>query len=276
MGKATQAKKRSKHSRAKKRSKQSRVKKPQSRAKKPQSRAKQSKRPKQSQAKEPQSRAKEPQSRAEAPQSRPRRGRGLSQVMLNHMRRGEAERVAQNVKKAGKDLCEACNPYFPQGLGQACNPYSEGWGYEGSPNGWRTCVNFLSKDYTEMCDTARNSLQLIQINACSALMHGVQADVNWYIGGNSYVELPAAVAAVRPGVYLAMTTWFRMGPNFPEEDAGPEAPVASINHLRWLGTANKFLEMVRASRNTLGKKHYDRLVEMLTFYCDSQSDGGTE
>ena len=249
----------------------------QSRAKQPQPRAKQSKPSKQPQSrakkrsKQPSKRSKAPQSArsywkkrlgeirkvmAEAPQSQPRcdrtRGRGLSEFMLNHIKRGHPECVLQDVTKTcGKD---------PGGLGEACNPYSKGW---------KKCIDFLSKGCTETCDKSRNSVQLLQINGCSALMQGVQADVNWFIGGSAYVELPAAVAAVRPGVYLAMTTWF---PMVPRSEMGPETPVANISRLRWIGTAQEIFEMVRASRHTLGKKRYDRLVEMLTFNVDSPSE----
>ena len=138
---------------------------------------------------------------------------------------------------------------------------------------WNTCVNFLSKGYNDMCNTARNSVQLVNVVDCSALLHGVQAEVNWYIGGNAFVEMPTAVAVVMPGLYLAKTTWYRMGPNFPEEDAGPDTAVASINNLRWLGTTSEFLEVTKASRNVLGKTKYDRLLEMLTFNCDNPPDG---
>ena len=252
----------------------------QSRAKQPQPRAKQSKPSKQPQSrvkkrsKQPSKRAKAPQSArsywkkkpegirkvilkkqgaavrkviAAAPQSRPRRDR--TRVVI---KRGHPERVLQDVTKTcGTD---------PEGLGEACNPYSKGW---------KKCIDFLSKGCTETCDKSRNSVQLLQINGCSALMQGVQADVNWFIGGSAYVELPAAVAAVRPGVYLAMTTWF---PMVPRSEMGPETPVANISRLRWIGTAQEIFEMVRASRNTLGKKRYDRLVEMLTFNVDSPSE----
>ena len=128
--------------------------------------------------------------------------------------------------------------------------------------GWKACVKFLRKDYKEMCNASRPSVQLLRITSCSELMHGFEAEVNWYTGGNEYVTLPTAVAEAKPGVYLAKTKWLRLK-DFAQDDVGPQTPVASIDHLRWLGTTRELMAMTKASRKELGKKKYDRLVEML-------------
>ena len=84
-----------------------------------------------------------------------------------------------------------------------------------------------------MKEIRKGSFQLIHVLTCSELLHGVEAEVNWYTGGNSYVTLPTAVAEKRPGVYLAKAKFIRFK-DFPEDEQGPERAVASISHLRWL------------------------------------------
>ena len=181
-----------------------------------------------SRAKQPQSRAKVPQSRAKVKQSRAKAPQSRTPVQL-----------------------------LAQGLGEALgtSKLSE----KRKVKGWKKCVKFLRKDYTEMCNTARSSVQLLQVNWCSAQMHGLEAEVNWYIGANSIAELPTAVAPM-PGVYLAKTTWLAL-------PVGPPTPMASITNLRWLGTTSELLEMTKASRKELGKRKYGRLVQMLTRNC---------
>jgi len=174
---------------------------------------------------------------AKVPQSRARK---------EPQSRAEARQSPTHTPKAGKDV---------QGPGEALNPYSKGWG---------ACVEFLSKDCTDMCNTAQPSDQLIHMYVCSPMRLGVQAEVDWYTGGSSLVEIPAAGLALMPGVYLAKTKWFRMGPNGFRKDLGPDTPVASINHLRWLGTRSELLETTKASKEILGKTKYDSLVQMLT------------
>ena len=119
-----------------------------------------------------------------------------------------------------------------------------------------------------MCNTARHQDQLLHVNACSALMTGMQADVDWYIGGNAYVNLPTAVAEVPNGVYLAKTKWYTLK-GCPDEEVGPETATASISNLRWIGTTGEVTEMIMASQKELGKRKYNRLVEMLTINCGS-------
>ena len=73
---------------------------------------------------------------------------------------------------------------------------------------------------------------------------------------------------------MAKTKWLRLK-DFAQDDVGPQTPVASIDHLRWLGTTRELMAMTKASRKELGKRKYDRLVEMLTC-SDSQSAGEME
>lgn len=174
-----------------------------------------------------------PQSRAKVPQSR--------------------SHVPQSRAKAPQSRATAPSIARPR---QACQP----------SKGWKACVKFLRNDRADCSKRAKS--QLIRVIACSALWHGMEAEVNWYTGGNAYVQLPTAVAVAMPGVYLVKATWSHVR----GDDGGPDSPVASIDHLRWLGTALEILEMTEAFGKELGKKQYDRLVEMLTFNCDSPSD----
>ena len=67
--------------------------------------------------------------------------------------------------------------------------------------GWKVCKNLLRKSMKEI---RKGSFQLIHVLTCSELLHGVEAEVNWYTGGNSYVTLPTAVAEKRPGAQNTM------------------------------------------------------------------------
>ena len=80
---------------------------------------------------------------------------------------------------------------------------------------WKACENLLRKSMEEI---RKGSFQLIHVLACSELLHGVEAEVNWYTGGNSYVTLPTAVAEERPGVYLAKAKFIRFK-DIPEDDS---------------------------------------------------------
>ena len=120
-----------------------------------------------------------------------------------------------------------------------------------------------------MKEIRKGSFQLIHVLTCSELLHGVEAEVNWYTGGNSYVTLPTAVAEKRPGVYLAKAKFIRFK-DIPEDEQGPQTAAASISHLRWLGTRKEFMKIAQSPiciKHT-GKRKHDRLMEMLTFNCD--------
>lgn len=145
--------------------------------------------------------------------------------------------------------------------GEVCNPYSPGW---------KACLRHMSKDYQAMSKpskdyTTARSTQLIHINECSAVLSGVQAEVNWYIGGNGLADLPDQRRAVQPGVYLAKAAFW---PSFLCE--GPDDVVADMTELRWLGSTSELLATTKACRSLLGKAKYDRLVHMLTFNCETQ------
>ena len=116
----------------------------------------------------------------------------------------------------------------------------------------------------------KGSFQLIHVIACSELMHGIEAEVDWYIGGNSYVTLPTAVAEKRPGVYLAKAKFLRFK-DFPEDEQGPQTAAASISRLRWLGARKEFMKMAKLPNviKSIGKNKHRRLMEMLNFNCDS-------
>ena len=222
---------------------QSRATKPQSRAKamratKPRAKAMRATKP-QSRAKamratKPQSRATKPQSRAKATQSRAKAPQSRALVLPEFIRtpRGDAIRF--------------------------------------NSDGWKACVKFLGQDYKSMCDTRKPSYQLLHVNAYESMLHGIEADVNWYIGGNAYVTItaPQSRGAWRcPGVVLAKTKFLQVR-DLHDADVGPHTIHARISNIRWLGYTNEFAAMTVASRKELGKKKYDRLMEMLTFYED--------
>lgn len=120
-----------------------------------------------------------------------------------------------------------------------------------------------------MAELRKGSYQLIHLLACSQLMHGVEAEVNWYIGGNSYVTMPTAVADSRPGVYLAKAKFIGKK-DIPEDDQGPQAAIVSLTGLRWLGARNEFIRMAKKSYSIkyLGKNKHNRLMEMLNCNCE--------
>ena len=100
------------------------------------------------------------------------------------------------------------------------------------------------------------------------MIHGIEADVNWYIGGNAFVTVaaPHSRGAWRcPGVVVAKTTFLQVR-DLDGDDVGPHTIHARISNIRWLGYTDEFMAMTRASRKELGKKKYDRLMEMMTFY----------
>ena len=133
--------------------------------------------------------------------------------------------------------------------------------------GWTVCEKLLRKSFKEI---RTGSSQLIHVLGCSALMHGFEAEVNWFTGGNSYVTLPTAVAERRPGVYWAKAKFTRTK-ELSEDDEGPQTATASITHLRWLGARNEFMKMARLPNTIkdLGKKKHECLMEMLNFNCES-------
>ena len=132
--------------------------------------------------------------------------------------------------------------------------------------GWKVCENLLRQSMERI---RKGSFQLMHVLACSELMHGVDAEVNWFIGGNSYVTLPTAVAEKRPGVYLAKAKFIRTK-DIPEDEQGPQTAIASITCLRWLGSRNAFMKMATSPKciEKVGKSKHDRLMEMLNYDCD--------
>ena len=133
--------------------------------------------------------------------------------------------------------------------------------------GWKVCKNLLRKSMKEI---RKGSFQLIHVLTCSELLHGVEAEVNWYTGGNSYVTLPTAVAEKRPGVYLAKAKFIRFK-DFPEDEQGPQTAAASISHLRWLGARKEFMKIAKSPNSIkhIRKNQHQHLMEMLNFNCDS-------
>ena len=138
--------------------------------------------------------------------------------------------------------------------------------------GWTTAADFLRNDCKELPGPCQ-AVSLIHVISCSGLLHGVQAEVNWYTGGNGYVTLPYAVALKKPGVYLAKANHIRFN-DLSEEDQGPQTPCVSITHLRWLGTQSQFVKMASERGREFGKKKYALLMEMLTVNVDPVSAEG--
>ena len=186
-----------------------------------------------------QPRAKKPQSRAKKG-SQPR-AKKVAQPRAKRVPQSRAKEVPQSRTKAGGGV--------------------RGRGAVGTP-GWTACLRFIAAE-PKLFETD----QLLHINSCTRLMVGVQAEVNWYAGGNAYVDMTREVS---PGVYLGTTSWY------PVMWASPDECVAQIRHLRWLGPTREFLEATHASRGGLGNIRYRRLVAMLPFNVDTESSGGSE
>ena len=189
--------------------------------------------------------AKKPQSRDATPQSRAKPGLSRARAWPKFLK------TTKDFAATGKTLSRA----------KYVKPFNE-------------CVDFLRKAPSTSVPPSKDSFQLIRIIEGTKLMHGFQAEVNWYTGGNSYVTLPTAVAAKGfqgPGFYLAMTKWVRMK-DVPEEDWGPQTPVASICKLRWKGTDIYFRSILSdlLTRKILGKKKYNRLLQMLDRPSDAE------
>ena len=84
---------------------------------------------------------------------------------------------------------------------------------------------------------------------------------------NMYVAQTTAVAAVKPGVYLAKMK--NLLPDDIAEDAAsrdkPEyTPVMSMTSLRFLDTERDFMRCLKAERGNLGAANHFRLMRMLT------------
>ena len=112
-------------------------------------------------------------------------------------------------------------------------------------------------------------MHLMNIISCDNLDLGARAEVNWYIGGNSYVKIHTAVAEANTGVHLARTRWIRPE-SMDEDNVGPAGPHATISELRRLGNRHEFVELANQSRSRrqITKYQYDHLMEMLTANCD--------
>ena len=115
-------------------------------------------------------------------------------------------------------------------------------------------------------------MQLMNIISCDDLMHGAEAEVNWYIGGNSYVKIHTAVAEANTGVHLARTEW--TPPDVLQwawDNTDPPLHHATISELHRLGNRREFVELANESRSRgqITKYKYDRLMEMLTVNISS-------
>ena len=141
-------------------------------------------------------------------------------------------------------------------------------------SGWITVAEFLRKDSKALSRDNQNCIQLIHVLSCAELSVGMQAEVNWYTGGNHYVTLPNAVTEKPPGIYFAKAKHIRWT-DLSEEDQGPQTPMASITNLRWLGTRRQFLKIAKERGREVGKKSFGLLMEMLTANYDSSSDAAT-
>ena len=139
------------------------------------------------------------------------------------------------------------------------------------PKGWRACTKFLSGTSEPKLRASNGHDQLLRIIQSSHVLNGVEAEVNWYSGGNSYVALPASVAEVMPGVYLAKAR-FTPRRHHADDESGPQAKTASIWHLRLLGTAGEFITATKENRKTLGRTKTSRLIQMLSEPIQSSPD----
>ena len=133
--------------------------------------------------------------------------------------------------------------------------------------GSRVCNRMFRKSFKEI---RKGSYQVIHVLACCELMHGIEAAVHWCAGGSSLVTLPTAVAEIKPGVYLARAKFNRMK-DIPKDDRGPETPIASLTHLRWLGARDEFIMMAESPQciKAFGKNKHNHLMQMLSCGCNS-------
>ena len=127
--------------------------------------------------------------------------------------------------------------------------------------GWGACKRHLRRQFQEI---RKGSSQLVHVLACSKTVHGIEAAVNWYIGGNELVTMPSAVAVPLPGVYLVRAKFIRMH-GVLDVDQWSGRPRPSLTHLRWLGARDEFIKMARCSRMALGKNKHRHLMQMLSF-----------
>ena len=100
------------------------------------------------------------------------------------------------------------------------------------------------------------------------MLHGIEAQVRWYAGGDDLVSLPTAVAALVPGVYMVKPKFFPVK-STDDDDYGPHTPVASISQLRWLDTMSEFDRRVMVLGRFsafLDQEKYQRLRTMLGDY----------
>ena len=137
---------------------------------------------------------------------------------------------------------------------------------------WANVVEFLSRCGKQRGQDGASTKELIHIISCDRVNNEIQAEVNWYTGGNHYVTL-TAFAVKSPGVYFAQARhvpWTDLS----EEDQGPQTPCATISHLRWLGTRRQFLNAAHKKKKDIGKKTLTSLIDMLTHSVDS-SDAAT-
>ena len=140
--------------------------------------------------------------------------------------------------------------------------------------GWAEITRFLQKDAKAHHRDSPSHKELIHILACSWVNGELQAEVNFYTGGNHYVAFTPVVTEKAPGIYFATTKHVKWS-DLSEEDRGPQTPVATVSHLRWLGTRRDFLGTLTENSRHLGKKKLGMLKDMLTHNVGESSDAAT-
>jgi hypothetical protein len=157
---------------------------------------------------------------------------------------------------------------------------------------WPAWNWFLRQGYQELCkapqslpnsskakapQSRKHSLKLVHVTWSGEIYHSaidevvIEAYVNWFQGGTSCVSLPAAVAEVDPGVYLAEVQYAPNLKDVAEEDQGPKQIAASLTDLWWVGTRSEFMQEAARAGKELGKKKRDKLMTMLTSKCNNAS-----
>jgi hypothetical protein len=204
----------------------------------------------------------EPQSRPQAPQSRPQAPRTKA-----HNAKAKAKPKAKKAKAKPKAK-------KPPGLTRTNTPETN----------WRATFKYLKQAYYHF-QYPSIPLKLLRIVRCSSLMTGVEAEVRWLTGGISLVTLPAAVAAVKPGVYFATACptphpEVHYSPGW-SLDVDASTPEASLRRLRWVGTRVEIFQAALESkeklisgafRSSYGRMAYLHLMQMLQDDSDSDSD----
>ena len=138
-----------------------------------------------------------------------------------------------------------------------------------------TVHKWLQKTHRTTPGKENNAFHLFRLIKCYDYQMGFQAEVLWYTGGYSYVDLATAVAAARPGVYLAKARLYQFANDTEDEEYDEGfATEARLTYLRWCGTRKAILASAegRFQAGQLSDRKYAALTEMLRPPLDDDSE----